>query len=382
MVTVNLYIKTERKDKRGFVPVVLRIYHANKTINKTIDFRINPKYWDAKKQRVTSEHPNYKEINGRLNEFVDEACAVVDHSVITKNFNRSLIREKLAGQNTDSVVEFWRIKFNQFVVSGYKPDTKKSFDSELRKFEKFAKDITFNELNPEFVLRYQAYMRNTLNNVDSTVRRSMKRVKQVFILAEQLLEIKIECFKYYKMPTATRNIESLEYQEIERLMGALINDTWLTGMYKRTLESFLLQCFTGMRYSNAKEFAPAIHIKNDWVDFVSIKTGEQVFVPVHEKLQLLLDLTGGIFKSPANAVMNRNLKELMQRYEINRKVTTHTAVHSFCTVSIELGVPIEVVQSWRGHKSIHTTMIYTHIRNAHSKDMMKKWDNASNHNHL
>jgi integrase/recombinase XerD len=377
MATVNLFIKSNKTDRQGKSPIILRIFHKGKSMDKTLDFRVDAKHWDSAKQRVIpSSNPNWKNINTKLSEIVNEAHAVLENQMSDTGFNRGLIKQRLDGYNVDSVTEFWKTKFNEFVVSGYAEETARSFASEYKKFESFAKDITFNELTPEFILRYQAYMRVTLKNADSTIRKSMKRLKRVLVLAEQLLDIELKCFKHYTMPKAISNVESLEYSEVETLLKALMNDGELTGMYRRTLEVYLLQCFTGMRYSNAAEFDPNKHIKNNWVDFVSLKTGERVYVPFHDNLQILLNLTGGIFNAPANAVMNRNLKDIAFRYGINRKLTTHTAVHTFCTVSIELGVPVEVVQKWRGHKNINTTMIYTHIRDAHSKDMMKNWDNA------
>jgi integrase/recombinase XerD len=382
MATINLFIKSHKVDKTGKTPIILRIFHKGKSMDKTLDFKVDLNYWDASKQRVTSSHPNWKNINAKLSEIVNEASDIVENQMVAKGFNRDMIKQRLDGYNIESVTEFWKTKFNQFVVSGYAEETARSFASEFKKFETFGRNVTFNELTPEFILRYQAYMRVTLKNADSTIRKSMKRLKRVLVLAEQLLDIELKCFKYYTMPKAISNVESLEYHEVEKLLKALMNDTELTGMYRRTLEVYLLQCFTGMRYSNAAEFNPDEHIKNDWVDFISLKTGERVYVPLHNNLKILVNITSGVFNAPANAVMNRNLKDIAFRYGINRKLTTHTAVHTFCTVSIELGVPVEVVQKWRGHKNINTTMIYTHIRDAHSKEMMKNWDNASRENLL
>lgn len=64
----------------------------------------------------------------------------------------------------------------------------------------------------------------------------------------------------------------------------------------------------------------------------------------------------------SNQKMNGYLKEIADMSGITKKMTTHTARHTFATtVTLTNGVPIETVSKMLGHKNLKTTQHYAKI---------------------
>ncbi len=61
--------------------------------------------------------------------------------------------------------------------------------------------------------------------------------------------------------------------------------------------------------------------------------------------------------------MNAYLKEIADICQIKKNLTYHLARHTFATLSLSKGVPIETVSKMLGHNKIQTTQIYARITN-------------------
>lgn len=60
--------------------------------------------------------------------------------------------------------------------------------------------------------------------------------------------------------------------------------------------------------------------------------------------------------------------------EVDFKMTTHTARHTFGTIFIELGGDVVTLKEHMGHSKLETTMKYVHISERRKKEKINVFD--------
>jgi integron integrase len=73
-------------------------------------------------------------------------------------------------------------------------------------------------------------------------------------------------------------------------------------------------------------------------------------------------------------IVQRSVKEAVQRAGIAKHASSHTLRHSFATHLLEAGYDIRTIQELLGHSSVTTTMIYTHVLNKGGRGVRSPMD--------
>jgi len=59
--------------------------------------------------------------------------------------------------------------------------------------------------------------------------------------------------------------------------------------------------------------------------------------------------------------LGRNIKQAAQKAGVHKRVTSHIFRHSYATHLLQSGIDLRSIQELLGHKSVETTMVYTHV---------------------
>jgi len=274
-------------------------------------------------------------------------------------------------------------------ISGYLDENKTNFrietwlgyKSQVSKMLKFKKEIVFSDINERFINDYRQYMLSILGNNENTAGKSLRVLRTFVNICIRFGYIKTNPFQYTSIKKVDGKRDFLSITELNKLEDYYLNTNFSKAIDKDVLCYFLFACYTGLRYSDLKTLSMDAIVDNA-IHLRMHKTGYLVNIPLSKKAKMFLPenafSSSCVFRIYCNRATNNVLKRIGTELGLNKKLTCHVARHTFATVSISLGIPIEVVSKLLGHTNIRTTQVYAKIVDTVKIKEMQKWDNLLN----
>lgn len=285
------------------------------------------------------------------------------------------------------------------VERGRAAKTSENYRRYLERFIEFAGDVEVGAITSELIRKYRLW----LNRVISEKGSDLSLITQAYHLIalrgflsylskrdiESLAPNKIDLPKTHR-----KQVTFLHFEEVERMLDAVPADE--TPMHLRDRAILELLFSSGLRVSELvnldrdhvnikrREFMVRGKGQKDRPVFISNAAARAIEAYLAARTDTLAPLflnysrnnvadTHGDYRR----LLPRSIQRLVSRYAklagITKHVSPHTMRHSFATDLLMNGADIRSVQSMLGHSNISTTQVYTHVTDAHLKEVFERF---------
>ena len=382
-LNILFYLKKSQEDKKGMVPVYMRItingVRSELSTNRKIEFL----KWDGNTQRVKGRSEETKTFNNYLDNLENR----VKHDFNLLNdrdgeISSEILRDMLNGthQKRFSLVTVFETnnklielekgqKYSQSTIDQYKTTFERIKLFMIQEYN--CGDMDLSKLDVLFIRRFEIFLKTKFSIEHNTIMKHLKQLKKVVHFAQQLGYIDNDPFILHQTAFKQFSRESLTQGELKKIEEHKFSIKRLD----RVKDVFLFVCYTGFSYSDLFLLTPECITKGidgkNWIIYEREKTGVRASIPLLNQAQVIIDkynddpecqVGNKLLPVISNQKLNSYLSEIADICDINKHITMHLGRHTFATtVTLTNGVPIETVSKMLGHTSIKTTQIYSKV---------------------
>ena len=224
-------------------------------------------------------------------------------------------------------------------------------------------DMSMLELTPEFIKDFAAYLSTDRGLASGTIWQRCMWLKGVVMRAHYNGKIPRNPFAQFHISPNCKEREFLTEDELKAVVTHEFEDDNLAFIR----DIFVFVCFTALSFIDVKELTTdnIVDINGDkWIISKRHNTGIPFQVKLVDiPLQIIdrykhLQEEKLIFGKINCWSMCKKLKKVMEACGIEKEISFHQARHSWATLALSKGVPIESVSRVLGHTNIVTTQIY------------------------
>ncbi|WP_134088309.1 site-specific integrase [Olivibacter sp. XZL3] len=385
------YLKKNELKKNGNAPIMARITVDGTPKTFGTKLEIDPNNWDLKHGRVQGKSAQALSINKKLDNIRGRIDKIYEDMLKHEGFATAQ-KVKLSflgvGVMDDAILKVFNDQNEDFKKLVEKEERSQStynkYITVYNHLTTFIKeryhrdDMAFRELTSDFIREFDFYLRYDLQSSHNTVWVYTMPVLALVELAIKKGLIRDNPFQDYEINMEETDRGYILKEDVEKLMMCVPSHQ----RYELVKDLFIFSCFTGLAYADIKKLTrnniQSFFDGHQWIISRRKKSDIASNVRLMEIPKRIIEKYQGttrnefIFPVPTNATCNTHIGKLVEKAEIitEQKVTFHTARHTFGTMFLTEGVPLESLSKMMGHKNISTTQIYAKITSQKiSKDM-------------
>ena len=388
------YINRKKIKSDGNTTILCRITIDGKSAAITTGEECNPSEWNSK-QGLTTD----RKTNQRISEF-RELIEKTYRDILTRDgvVSVELIKNSLQGiaTNPTTLLAMSKAELQAVKESVGKSRAEGTYlnlyysDKNLREFieNKGVQDISIATITESLFEEYRFFLKKRGLKA-STVNTNLCWLSRLMFRAVSKRIIRCNPFEHAKYEKEENKIRFLQKDDVMKLMAMTMNDR--ESELARLM--FVFSCFTGLAIADMENLEYR-HIQTAadvqrYIHKERQNTKVEFIVPLHpiaeaiinycrkeqagnEEQQMVKEKGDSLVFRPhySRSVMGKNLSIVGKACGIRQRLSYHVARHTFGTMSLSAGIPIESIAKMMGHASISSTQIYAQVTdNKISEDM-------------
>ena len=388
------YINRKKIKSDGNTTILCRITIDGKSAAITTGEECNPSEWNSK-QGLTTDRKS----NQRLHEF-RELVEKAYRDILVRDgvVSAELIKNRLQGiaDNPTTLLGMSRAELQSVRESVGRLSAESTYynlshsDKNLREFveDKGLQDMPISTITEDLFEEYRFFLKKR-GLKGSTINNNLCWLSRLMFRAVSKRIIRCNPFEHAKYEKEENKIRFLQKDDVMKLMAMTMNDR--ESELARLM--FVFSCFIGLAIADMENLEYR-HIQTaaDGQRYIRKErqnTKVEFIVPLHpiaeaiinycrkeqagnEEQQMVKEKGDSLVFRPhcSRSVMGKNLSIVGKACGIRQRLSYHVARHTFGTMSLSAGIPIESIAKMMGHASISSTQIYAQVTdNKNSEDM-------------
>ncbi len=381
---VVFYLRSNYVNKEGKTSVMLRIYLNNERLSLgSTGIAITASQWDKDKERIKGRTTDALSTNLQLDNIASGLQAIFRKIEMSDDLSLERIKSEFLGKKDEidtlmQLFEKHNTDISKQVGISVSKATLQKYNVCKRHFSDFLdkqykrNDLKLTELTYLVIREFDLYLRTVVGQNSNTATKTMKTFKTITLLGQKMGVLLHDPFMNHRFHLEPVNRGFLTDEEILLIANKEIGIPRL----ELVRDIFIFSCFTGLAYIDVSNLTPD-HIitlgDKQWIMTQRQKTSVETNILLLDIPKAIIDKycdnpaypkrENKLFPILSNQKMNAYLKEIADLCGIKKNLTFHLARHTFATMSLSKGGPMESVSKMLGHTNIKTTQIYARITN-------------------